>query len=168
MQIQTHVLFGWCLANTGSLTPRERFVCMIAAEIPDLDGLGLLFDVQLYLRYHHKLGHNLLFGVMSAVLLAVLSGKRRAMMTAWCGALFASHLLMDSFGSGVGWGMQLLWPWSDHVYLNPYAWRFQGWQNLLAMFIVGFWTVIIAKEKRTTPFEYLFPRFDRWLVRSKG
>ncbi len=37
----------------------------MASLAPDVDGLGLLFGPEAYGRYHHRLTHNVLFGVLS-------------------------------------------------------------------------------------------------------
>ena len=94
MHIPTHILSGWCVANLLPLGPRERAVCVVAAAIPDLDGLGLLAvpfaGSHFYERYHHVLGHNLTFAVIACLAYF---------------ALFHLHLLMDYYGSGPGWGI---------------------------------------------------------------
>jgi hypothetical protein len=39
----THLLAGWCLAETSpSLTPRERTMVARAGVAPDVDGFGIL------------------------------------------------------------------------------------------------------------------------------
>jgi hypothetical protein len=111
VHIPTHILSGWCVANLLPLGPRERLFCMVAAAIPDLDGLGLLAapfaGPHFYERYHHVLGHNLTFAVVSAgVLTAFSTGAwwRRAVAFAAYFALFHLHLLMDYYGRGRGGG----------------------------------------------------------------
>ena len=75
MHIPTHILSGWCVANLLPLGPRERVFCMVAAAIPDLDGAGYIAGAHFYERYHHVLGHNLTFAVISALALtAIRSG----------------------------------------------------------------------------------------------
>ena len=39
---------------------------MLAATITDIDGAGIAVSKDLYIRYHHKLGHNRLLGVIAA------------------------------------------------------------------------------------------------------
>ncbi len=43
MHVQTHVMSGWCAGSLFPLTAGQRLLCMIAATLPDLDGLGILF-----------------------------------------------------------------------------------------------------------------------------
>jgi len=158
MQIQTHILAGWCLGNSFQLTARERLLCMIAAEIADLDGIGIISSIEAYLDYHHVLGHNVFVGILIVVVLSMIS--RRLLMVPILTLSFASHLVLDSFGSGEGWGLSLFYPLSDRSYVNPYAWSFQGWENSLAMFCVLFPTVVIGVKHRRTPFEAICPRLE--------
>ena len=40
MHVQTHILSGWLAGNlVPAFGPRERFFCMLAASLSDLDGL---------------------------------------------------------------------------------------------------------------------------------
>ena len=63
MQIQCHIMSGWCSANLLNLTAKERFFAMLAASLPDLDGVTILLGQKAYWATHHIYGHNLLFGL---------------------------------------------------------------------------------------------------------
>src|SRR4051794_26835496 len=99
MHVQTHLLSGWCIGNFFPLAPRQRLMCMIAASIPDVDGLGIVAGQEAYWKYHHVLGHNLLFGVIACGILAGLS-RAGVLTTILYLSLFHLHLVMDFFGSG--------------------------------------------------------------------
>ena len=143
MHVQTHILSGWCAANVPSLTPRERGFAMLAATLADLDGLGIVFGEEFYFRYHHKLGHNLAFGLLLATLLTAFSRNRRKSFFLYI-ALFHLHLLLDYFGSGPGWPIYYLWPFSQRTLVNPNAWEFNSWQNRVAALAFLIWTIAIA------------------------
>lgn len=130
---------------------------MIAAEIPDLDGLGLIVSDEYFYRYHHVYGHNIFFGIFVAAFLSQFSTRPVKVGFILFG-LFLLHLLLDSFGSGIGWGLTLFWPVSPHEYYNPYVWKFGSWQNILAFFIFVIWTAIIAKKYKRTPLESWWPK----------
>jgi inner membrane protein len=163
MQIQTHVMSGWCLGNYAKLTPRERFCCMLAASWADLDGLGILAGPEMYWEYHHKLCHNLPFGLLLSAGLMLFSGRRWRAFVVYLG-LFHLHLVMDYFGSGPDWGFYYLWPFSNWYVENPRAWEFHSWQNFLAAFIFLAWTLWIAVRNGRTPLEIIMPSLDKQLV----
>jgi hypothetical protein len=114
MQIHTHLLSGWCIADLFSLTPRERFLAMAAAGAADLDGLGIIFGIQSYVDFHHVIGHNIFFGALLGGMLCVFSAHRLKALLLYF-ALFHLHLLMDYFGSGPGWGIYYWWPLSRRI-----------------------------------------------------
>ena len=163
MHIQTHVMSGWCLGNYAKLTPRERFCCMLAASWADLDGLGMLAGPEVYWEYHHKLCHNLSFGLLLSAVLALFSGRRWRAFIVYLG-LFHLHLVIDYFGSGPDWGYYYLWPFSDWYVENAHAWEFQSWQNFLAAFVFFVWMLWIAVCNSRTPLEVIMPSLDRQLV----
>src|SRR5260370_2889826 len=70
----THFLTGWILANSASLSRRERALVTLAGVVPDIDGLGIGADyltrdsrhpLEWFSTYHHSL-HNLPFAVVVA------------------------------------------------------------------------------------------------------
>ena len=157
---------GWCAGNLLPITARERLFCMIAATIPDIDGLGIIVSEHWYTQFHHILGHNLLFGLIVSTVLAIFSTHKMLGFVAYCG-LFHLHLLMDYWGSGRDWGICYFWPFQSGPgswWMNPYGWNFFSWQNITAAFVVLLWTVWIGYRKRRTPLELLMPSLDRQLV----
>lgn len=165
MQIQTHILSGWCVADLLELTPRERVLAMVAATAPDLDGLGLLGGIQYYVEYHHVLAHNVLLAALTAALLAAFSTHRLRVM-ALCFGLFHLHLLLDYYGSGRGWPILYFWPFSDRAFQSPHAWGFNSWQNLLALALLIGWTLAILFRKGRSPLEVILPSLEGKVVRS--
>lgn len=163
MHIQTHLLSGWVLANALPLTPRDRALCMAAAVVPDLDGLGILISQDLYWGLHHKLGHNVFFFAAIALMCAA-AGHRRWWVLGATFALGWLHFGMDYLGSGPGWGLWPLWPMSDAEVKWQGAWPFYSWQNIGTFFALLAVTIWIAWRWGRTPLEWLMPRLDRHLV----
>lgn len=164
MHIQTHVLSGWCVANIFPLTPRQRLGAMIAASAADIDGVGIVFGQEAYWKYHHTLGHNLLFGLLLSLSLSVMTHGRAGIFFLFLG-LFHLHLLMDFFGSGPGWPIAYLWPFSRHPWDNRrWSWAFYSWQNISMAGALVIWTLAIAVRKGRTPLEVVMPNLDRQLV----
>lgn len=163
MQIYTHVLAGWSFGNLTPLSRRERLFCMIVSLAPDLDGISILFGKDAYQKYHHLLGHNLAVGFLSSLILALVSLNRLKSFFVYF-LLFHLHLIMDYWGSGPGWPIAYLWPFSDWEVVSPHAWKFNGWQNTCFFVAFLWWMVLIIRLKKRTPFEILWPRLDRKLV----
>lgn len=163
MHVQTHLMSGWCVADWFEFTPRERFCCMLAASLADLDGLGIFFGREAYWNYHHKLGHNLPFALLLSLTLTGVAVHRIKAFLVFV-ALAHLHLLLDYFGSGPGWPIYYLWPFSQRVLENPRAWEFYSWQNMLTALVFFIWLVIIAIRRGRTPLEWPMPRLDAQLV----
>ena len=160
MYIQAHVLSGWIAANYLKLNARERFLCMVAAGIPDVDGLGILVSQDAYDDYHHVLGHNLLFGLIVALILTSFSSHKKKSFFIYL-ALFHLHILMDLFGSGELWTISYFWPFSNYALYSEFNWALFSWQNMLVNAFVVIWTVVLIVSKKRTPLEYLMPELDK-------
>lgn len=165
MHIPTHIMSGWCSSNLiPKLGPRERLMCMIATTIPDLDGLSVLGGQQFYWDWHHVAGHNLPFGILVCVILVLLSGRNFRHFVL-CFLFFHVHLLLDVFGSGPGWAIYYLWPFSHWALDNTHlSWEFYSWQNISIAGGLLVWAILIARVKRRTPLEAVMPDLDRQLV----
>lgn len=163
MHIPTHILSGWCVGSLFRLSARERLFCMIAAAVPDVDGISILFGEEIYWDIHHVWGHNLLLGVLAAVMLAAFSSRPLRLGMLYL-ALFHLHLVMDYYGSGPNWPIVYLWPFSDRAWVTMYAWELSSWQNRLAAGLLLAWTIWIAHRHRRTPVELLAPGLDRAFV----
>lgn len=135
MHIPTHLFSGWICGNlVPSFGPRERFLCMVAATAPDLDGLTLIAGWKCYHDWHHVLLHNLPFAFGLALLLALFSRPRWLAFAVYFG-LAHLHYAMDALGSGEGWGIDYLRPFSPTTYFADFGWAFFSWQNYLAAFL---------------------------------
>jgi inner membrane protein len=167
MHIPTHILSGWCFASLLPLTARQRLACMLAASLPDVDGLGIVAGEDWYHRFHHVVGHNVFFGIALAIGLAWWSDGRR-WLTAVAGLVcFHLHLVMDFFGSGPGWEIHYWWPVDGRGFKTSLAWELTSWQNRTAFVVVLAWTVWIAWRARRTPLERIAPRLDGLLVKRR-
>jgi hypothetical protein len=143
----------------------------MASNLADLDGLSGVFGEMAFAEYHHKLGHNVFFGVLMAGALVCFSRHRIKGALLYLG-LFHLHLLMDYFGSGRSWTIYYLWPMSNWELKSRYVWAFYSWQNLSAAGGLVLWTVLIAIFQGRTPLEAIMPHLDGqlvdWLRRRAG
>jgi inner membrane protein len=116
----THTLTGLMLARCGldrgvKGTP---IMLMIAANVPDIDGVSLFWDPLTYLNVHRSYTHTFLFiPVMAFVSWGLVSLIRRQSLGwgAYIGAMVVvlSHLLLDATNV---YGIRLLLPFSEHWY----------------------------------------------------
>lgn len=164
MHIQTHALLGWCVGNLCPITARQRFCCMLAATLADLDGLGIIFGQEAYWDFHHIVGHNLLYGIVLSGILTFVSRGRAGVFGLYL-LLFHSHLIMDYWGSGPDWPILYWWPFSQSKIVNPHAWPLFSWQNITAFAVLLAWTCVIAVRRGRTPLEAVMPALDAKIVR---
>ena len=137
---------------------------MVAAAVPDLDGLGILVSQELYWSLHHKLGHNLFFFAIVAGALAGM-GQDRVKAFVIYFMLGWVHFALDYLGSGPGWGLYPLWPLSSAEVAWEHAWPFFSPQNIGSALALLAMTVGIALDAGRTPLEWLMPKLDVQLVR---
>jgi len=135
----THFLSGWAVAHCAKLDRRDRALVAFAAVLPDVDGLGAVWDVlsrsggfELYQRYHHVFGHNIFFGLVLAAF-GLAFGVRKQIVPLLVFLSFNVHILEDVVGShGLGndfWAVPYFWPLSGHEYVWSGQWPLNGWQN---------------------------------------
>ncbi len=173
----THFLAGWAIANgTTKLTLRERTMVTLAGVVPDLDGLGVVWDLlsrsggfTFYQRYHHVFGHNLLFGLVVAAAGALLAVRKR-LVAALMLASFHLHLLGDIVGARGQeddfWPVPYLWPFSDRGYFWSHQWPLNGWQNIVITMVLLLATFAWAVKRGYSPLEMVSARADQAFVRT--
>lgn len=162
MHIQTHVMSGFCLGNLFPISAKERFFCMLAASLPDLDGVTYVLGQNAYWATHHVYGHNLLFALLLSGVLTLFSEHRKRCFPIYL-LLVHLHFAMDLLGSGEGWTIPYLWPFHDWE-LAISAWDFDSWQNKAAGLAFLLWCLGIAVFQRRTIFEWIMPGLDRQLA----
>jgi LexA-binding, inner membrane-associated putative hydrolase len=160
LYIQAHVMSGWIAGNYLKLNARERFFCMISAGILDVDGFGIIVSQEAYYDYHHIAGHNLLFGVIISLILALLSKQKIKCFFIYL-ALFHLHILMDLFGSGEDWTIEYFQPFSNYGLYSKINWALYSWQNMIANAVTLLWTIILIITKKRSPLEYIMPKLDK-------
>ncbi|MDD2321509.1 MAG: hypothetical protein PHO83_15805 [Geobacteraceae bacterium] len=139
----THVLLSWSFSSIFPFERRDRVLVTLAGSIPDVDGIGLLWDLlsfrsgqplELWLRFHHVLGHNCAFGLIVVLLTLCLATRKLAAGVA-AFLVFHLHLLGDIIGSrgpDDAWSVPYLLPFS-HAWNLVWAgqWPLNSWQNFV-------------------------------------
>ncbi|MFO0597307.1 MAG: hypothetical protein U0228_18480 [Myxococcaceae bacterium] len=124
-----HAELSW-LGGSRLDDRRDRLLVTLAGVLPDLDGLTLLAGEEAYGRWHHLVTHGALSSLLICGVLAAF-GKRRAVVFGLGLAMFHLHLLCDLAGSGPGWPIFYLWPFSRAELMWSGQWDLASWQNSL-------------------------------------
>jgi hypothetical protein len=175
----THFLSGWVLASSVGLERRDRLLVTMAGIIPDVDGFGLPFEVLTrssahpitwWSDYHHVVGHNVGFALLTGVA-ALLLSRRKRVTVALVLLSFHLHLLEDLVGArgpdGHQWPIPYLLPFSNWC---QWAWKGQwalnAWPNfVLTLFLLGL-TLYYAWKTGYSPLGLLSSRADAALVQA--
>jgi len=172
----THFLAGWLLANTASLSRRDRALVVVAAVIPDVDGLGAIPELLTrnsahpltwFSQYHHSL-HTLAFA-LAVTLASFLIAQRRWMTALLVFLSFHLHLLGDLLGArgpdGYSWPIPYLKPFSNSVQLSWHGqWALNAWPNVVITSFFAFLTLFLAWRNGFSPLEFVSANANAVLV----
>lgn len=176
MSPATHFLTGWVLANSASLSRRERALVTFACVVPDVDGLGIVADyltrnsrdpLDWFSTYHHSL-HTLPFAVVVAAVSFALAAQR--WKTAGLAFLsFHLHLVEDLLGSrgpdGYQWPIPYFMPFSRMCELSWHGqWALNGWPNFVLTIALLLMTFYLAWSRGFSPLEMISLQADRAFV----
>ncbi len=175
----THLLTGWCLAETApALTRRDKTLVTLAAVAPDLDGLGLLAELATehtarpllwWTDYHHILAHNLLFSCAATAAAYLLARTSRALTAAMVFLAIHLHILADIAGSrgpdDYQWPIPYLYPFRDTPQLTwSGQWYLNAWPNIILTAILIATTLYLAWRRGSSIVGLVSRRGDRALV----
>ena len=174
----THFLAGWMLANV-SVRPRDRALIALAGVAPDLDGLGIVPEVltaksahplMWFSEYHHLLGHNIGFALVTTIAAFFLSG-RRWKTAALVFLSFHLHLFCDLIGArgpdGYQWPIPYLLPFSHKWDLSwSGQWMLNAWPNFAITFVLLGTTFYLAWKRGFSPLEIFSSRADAAFVNA--
>lgn len=169
----THFLSGWVLANSTSLTRRDRALVTLSAVVADIYGLGIIPELLTrnsahpllwFSRYHHSL-HNLAFALfISALALVLAEQKQKTIVLCFVG--FHLHLFEDLLGSrgpdGDQWPIPYLAPFSSALNLAWHGqWSLNAWPNfVITLGLLGM-TFCLAWARGYSPLEMVSQPADR-------
>ncbi len=159
-----HAEVGWLIAQPLPRR-RDRVVVTVASVIPDVDGLGLVVSEQLYADWHHRLAHGVIAAVVVTLAAAAVCSPRSRLAAAGLALLaLHSHIAMDLCGSGPGWPIVYLWPFSETAWLPSWQWDLASWQNAVFGLAVTLSCVGAAAVLGRTPVELFSLRADARVV----
>lgn len=177
MNIITHALAGWTLSLPFELDRRDRALVVFASVAPDLDAVVLVGDLlkgrsldqcELFATYHHVIGHNILFALLTTVV-CVLLARRKGLIGGLAVFAVHFHLLCDIVGSrgpdGSQWEIPYLLPFSNAWPLAvDWQWALNAWPNILFTVVLLAITLSVAWSRGLSPVGLVSPRADRVVV----
>ena len=120
-------------------------LAFVAGMLPDLDGIPILFDMDLYYAIHHELFHPPIYGILLGIIAAFALYRffRMPKLPTFfaVAAGFILHPVFDIFFTN--WGVKMLWPFSDEKHLFSY---FIGYNWALVLAIPLMVAAPFAKE----------------------
>jgi inner membrane protein len=150
MEKVTHTIVGLMLARVGleKTTPRGAAMMMLAANIPDIDGIYYFVDAQRYIEYHRTYTHTVLFMPLMA-LLAMLLVRAKFSWRAHAAAMIGvfSHLLVDWV---TFYGIPMLLPFSHHRFRLDIVRLYDPWIAVI-LFGVLFTTKLFEEREIGKP-----------------
>lgn len=173
MHLTSHLLMGWLSAKGCGHNKKDTRVVTLASLAPDVDGVGLLWDLMAelggvnthYWSWHHSL-HNVFFALLVGALAGVYCRSLR--VAGLCVLVFHLHLLCDLLGSGgpdgFVWPIPYLAPLCDTPLIWQGQWALNAWPNLLigmGLFLLTWWVV---RTQERSPFELFSSRLDQACV----
>lgn len=170
----THLLISWSAASCFKIDKKDRILATIAGVIPDIDGIGIGFDLlikgnghvlDLWSRYHHTLCHNIGFGLLLTIT-AFLAASRRWLTSGLVLLCFNLHLLCDLLGSrspdGDQWPIPYLQPFSDAWQLSwSGQWYLNAWQNFVVTVSVICFVFFQTSKCGLSPLEIFSSKANR-------
>ncbi|MCP4626675.1 MAG: metal-dependent hydrolase [bacterium] len=177
MNPASHFLISWTVANTAEISRRDRVLVTLTGVVPDFDGVGIIAELLTentatpliwYSKYHHILGHNLLFSLFLTIGVFLLS-VGRWISAALAFLAFHLHLLGDLVGSrgpdGYQWPIPYLYPFSAKWTLAwPGQWELNAWPNILITTLVLGITLYLAWKRGRSPLEMVSLKADAAFV----
>ncbi|MGV3619711.1 MAG: metal-dependent hydrolase [Archangium sp.] len=157
-----HGELSW-LAAQRLTERRDRLLVTLGGVIPDLDGLTILGGEDAYGRWHHVLTHGIVSALVLSAILAAFARRRRAVFGLAL-ATFHLHLFCDLLGSGPGWPLYYLWPFSRAETYWPGQWDLASWQNTLIGFAATMAVLACAMPFGRTMVELFSTKADAKVV----
>ena len=157
-----HGELSWLLAQ-GLPDRRDRWLVTAAGLLPDLDGLTLLAGEELYGKWHHVLTHGAVAAAGCTLVLAAFA-RRKLAVAGLSLAAFHLHLLCDLAGSGPGWPIHYVWPFSMHETMWSGQWNLASWQNSVIGLLATLACLSFALWKGRTPVELFSLKADAKVV----
>lgn len=140
-----------------------------AGLMPDLDGIGLIWDkltgeTALYFTYHHYLCHNLVAAIGFSVLAVLLARTQKFLVGCLTFLVVHLHIIGDLAGSkgadGYQWPIYYLYPFSQNGTAWAFQWELNAWQNHLLLLGMMCCCAVVITKRQISFLELFHKRLD--------
>lgn len=116
-----HGLVSYFVVCFFTKDKKLRALGFAAGMLPDLDGVPVLFDLELFYRVHHELFHPPIYGILLAVPAAMILGRFFEVNPLKSFAVFAFSFALHPVTDVLftDWPVRLLWPFSQEEFIYP-------------------------------------------------
>ena len=113
-----HGLISYFFAVSITKDKRLWVLGFIAGVLPDLDGLPILFDLDLFYAIHHELFHEPIYGILLAIPIALILKRKFAINEKMAFTVFSIGLILHPITDVLftNWPVKLLWPLSNEQF----------------------------------------------------
>jgi inner membrane protein len=176
---ETHLLASWVIAAKTTDNARDCRLVTLAGILPDVDGLGIIFDFAnqalwgrktfFYAHYHHYLLHGA-FGAILVTALLTCFARRKWRVALFSLLVFHLHLLCDLVGSRGPdpvdlWPLFYFGPFSrDPMWLWKGQWPLDAWPIRYITVLLFFWSLCLAVPRGYSFVGVFSARLDRIFI----
>ena len=138
-----HGLISYFIVCAFTKNKNYKMLAFVSGMLPDLDGIPILYDMDLYYKIHHELFHPPIYGILLAVPGAIILNKYFQMNKTKAFLVFAASFILHPITDVLftNWPVKLLWPFSQEQYSYPI---FIEYNILLVLFMLF---LLIVQEK---------------------
>lgn len=156
-----HALLSYIVVGRFTMDRKLRLLAFCAAWLPDLDGLPILFDVDLYNAIHHELFHPPVYGLLLALPAAIIlhhsfkMGRLKSFIV--FSFSFMLHPFTDIFLGFIP--IKLFWPLSNQGYANILGleWHTNLYLNAAVALALGLYGWVKLRKFATSTRSSSFP-----------
>jgi len=157
-------MIAWLVAILILKEVNDRRLAVIAGVAPDIDGIFIFVNNELFLKYHHTLGHSFVYGVLIAMVAGALAKDKKKV---WIASIlaFSLHLFSDYIGSD--WAIYPIYPVSNISFtVASYIPTFVIYYiiNPVVFIIVLIIIILIVYKKQVSPLEFISEKLDNRFV----
>ncbi|MBI4210719.1 MAG: metal-dependent hydrolase [Candidatus Diapherotrites archaeon] len=144
-----HGLISFLAAFPFTKDRRLLLLAFLAGMMPDLDGIPVLFDRELFYALHHELLNPLIYAVLFGLVFALALSRFAKMDFKKSFAVFAASYALHPLTDAVftDWPVKLLWPLSNTQYSWPVLLDYNAALALLSL-ILSIAAVVVMAGKR--------------------